>query len=128
MKGDRLLAIMLLLQNNGKMSAQELADRLEVSKRTVLRDMEALSAAGVPVYAERGPAGGWLLLNDYSTDLTGMKKEELVSLLFGSGANRPALRDIPLRQPFRPGGREAAGRISGIGQARGASGKGTSSY
>ncbi|MFD1953135.1 helix-turn-helix transcriptional regulator [Paenibacillus thailandensis] len=100
MKGDRLLAIVLLLQNRGKLSAQELADRLEVSKRTILRDMESLSAAGVPVYAERGPNGGWLLLNDYSTDLTGMKKEELLSLLFGTGVHHRALRDIGYDRHF----------------------------
>lgn len=86
MRGDRLLMILLLLQNHGKLSAVQLAKKLEVSKRTIIRDMDALSAAGVPVYAERGSNGGWKLLEGYSVSLTGMKKDELIALLFGSGS------------------------------------------
>jgi len=58
-RADRLISILLLLQNEGKLSSRELAERLEVSVRTIVRDMEALSMAGVPVYAERGMGGGW---------------------------------------------------------------------
>lgn len=81
MRADRLLQIMLLLQTRGGLTAKELAAKLEVSERTIFRDMEALSAAGVPVYAERGAQGGWRLTEGYRTDWAGLSKEEIVSLL-----------------------------------------------
>ena len=61
MKADRLLSALLLLQANGKLTGREMSQRLEVSLRTVHRDMEALSMAGVPVFALRGARGGWQL-------------------------------------------------------------------
>ena len=80
MRGDRLVSILLLLQTQGRMTAKELADKLEVSERTIYRDMDALSGTGIPVVAERGQNGGWSLLEDYRTDLTGLKESEIRAL------------------------------------------------
>ncbi len=94
MRADRLLSILLLLQAHGRLSARKLAARLEVSERTILRDMDALSIAGVPVYAERGRHGGWALTDAYRTDLTGLTESELRSVIL---ATAPAvLRDLGL--------------------------------
>lgn len=83
MRADRLLSIMWLLRAHGGLSTAELAKRLEVSRRTILRDVEALSTAGVPVYCERGPQGGVRLLPGYRTDVTALSSEESRALFAG---------------------------------------------
>jgi predicted DNA-binding transcriptional regulator YafY len=85
MRADRLLSLLLLLESRGRMTAYELAERLEVSERTIYRDITALGMAGIPVYAERGPGGGCRLVEGYRTNLTGFTEEE-VRTLFLSGA------------------------------------------
>jgi len=80
MRADRLLSILLLLQTRGRMTAWELAEQLEVSERTIYRDIEALGIAGIPVYAERGPGGGCSLLDGYQTRLTGLNESEIRAL------------------------------------------------
>lgn len=81
MRIHRLLTIILLLQNHDKLSASELATRLEVSPRTILRDMETLSAAAIPVYAERGRHGGWALLDSYRQRLHNFTEAEINALM-----------------------------------------------
>jgi predicted DNA-binding transcriptional regulator YafY len=96
MRADRLLSILLLLQVHRRMTARELAKRLEVSERTIHRDMEALSGAGIPLYAERGTGGGWILQEAYRTNLTGLNEAEAQALFL----TRPArlLTDLGLNK------------------------------
>lgn len=94
MRADRLLSLMLLLQARGRMTAGDLADHLEVSERTVYRDIDALSGAGVPIYTQPGTNGGVFLDEDYRISLTGLSKQELTSLFAASDAG--PLKDIGL--------------------------------
>ncbi|QQE79217.1 YafY family protein [Alicyclobacillus sp. SO9] len=82
MRADRLLSILLLLQSQGRVTASTLADKLEVSDRTIYRDIEALSTAGVPVYMERGSGGGVFLSEEYKTGITGKLTEQEIQSLF----------------------------------------------
>jgi predicted DNA-binding transcriptional regulator YafY len=84
-----LVSLLLLLQHRGRVTAAELAEELEVSVRTIYRDLEALSAAGVPVYAEAGRHGGCQLVDGYRTRLTGLTRKE-AEALFAAGVSGPA--------------------------------------
>ena len=101
MRADRLLAILLLLQSQPRLTAAELAIRLDVSPRTVQRDMLALSMAGAPVYSARGAGGGWSLLGGYHTDLTGLSATESQSLTML--APTQLLDDLGLREASTTG-------------------------
>lgn len=103
MRADRLISILLLLQIHRRLTSHELAERLEVSERTIHRDMEALGMAGIPVVAERGTGGGWSLIEGYRSNLTGLSEAEVQALFL----SRPAglLNDLGLDKA------EAAGMI-----------------
>ncbi|NLV81136.1 MAG: WYL domain-containing protein [Rhodococcus sp.] len=121
MRAERLLSLALLLRNRGRMTAPAIARELEVSVRTVLRDVEALSAAGIPVYSERGRDGGFTLLPGFTTDLTGLTVDETVALLAAATSTAPtslgmapafaaAMRKVTVGLPDTQ--RAAAARVS----------------
>jgi predicted DNA-binding transcriptional regulator YafY len=99
MRSDRLLSILLLLQTHGRLSARELAKRLEVSERSIYRDVDALSVAGVPIYTERGRNGGCALLGGFRSDLTGLTADEARALFVFTG--RGTLGDLGLESSLQ---------------------------
>src|SRR5690625_749663 len=103
MRADRLIATLLLMQARGKVTAAELAAELEVSVATARRDLDALSIAGVPVYAERGRGGGWRLLGGARTDLSGLSSGEMraLFLLLGPAASQSPDASSALRKLVR---------------------------
>ncbi|MDO5051842.1 MAG: WYL domain-containing protein [Pseudoclavibacter sp.] len=98
MRADRLVSMVLLLRQRGRMSAAELSRELEVSVRTVLRDVEALSSVGIPIYAERGRHGGFALLPGLRTELTGLNHDEAVALLVAG--SRAGMQGLGLGGPL----------------------------
>jgi len=122
MRASRLLSILILLQLRGRLTAEDLAEEFEVSVRTIYRDVDALSAAGIPVYGDAGPGGGFQLLDGFQTKLTGLDPEEAEAMLLiglpgaaqamglGDAANR-ARDKLLVSLPGK--GRAEAGRIAG---------------
>lgn len=119
-RADRLVALLLLLQQRQRVTAAEVADELEVSERTARRDLEALSMAGLPVYSERGRGGGWRLLGGGRTDLSGLTAQEVRALFLVAGppstatpelkaALRKLVRALP--ETFRPGAEATASTV-----------------
>lgn len=82
MRASRLVSLLLLLQTRGRMTAQQLAGELEVSVRTIYRDVESLHEAGIPLYGDAGPAGGYQLLAGYRTRLTGLSADEAEAMFW----------------------------------------------
>ncbi|HEX3812797.1 MAG TPA: WYL domain-containing protein [Mycobacteriales bacterium] len=120
MRASRLLTILLILQTRGRVTAGEMAAELEVSTRTVYRDIESLAAAGIPVYADRGPTGGYQLVDGFRTRLTGLTGEE-ADALFLAGLPEAAAElglgtvlaatELKLLAALPPELRSRAGRI-----------------
>jgi predicted DNA-binding transcriptional regulator YafY len=110
MRADRLVAILLMLQTRGQVTAGEVAIELEVSERTARRDLEALGVAGLPIYSRQGRNGGWQLLGGARTDLSGLNAAEARALFLVAGPSSTATPDVKaalrklvraLPEPFR---------------------------
>jgi predicted DNA-binding transcriptional regulator YafY len=112
-KADRLISLLLVLQSRRQCSARVLAERLEVSERTIYRDVDALGAAGVPVYAERGSTGGIVLAEGYRRALTHFNEDE-IRALFVSGAS--PLADLGLERGFKRALEKLHGGLADIQQ------------
>src|SRR6478609_4584576 len=109
MRADRLVAVLMLLQTRGRVTAGEVAAELEISERTARRDLDALAMAGLPVYSQPGRNGGWELLGGAKTDLSGLNAAEARALFLVAGPSpatpelKAALRKLvrALPEPFR---------------------------
>lgn len=112
MRADRLLSILLLLQARGRVTAGDLAREMEVSERTIYRDINALGMAGVPVYGIAGPEGGYALVDNYRTQLTGLSQDE-VRALFMLGSLAP-LTDLGVSQELRAALRKLSAALPNI--------------
>ncbi|MEV4477478.1 MULTISPECIES: helix-turn-helix transcriptional regulator [Nonomuraea] len=132
MRADRLVAALLLMQARGRVTAAELAEELEVSVATARRDLEALSAAGVPVYPQAGRGGGWRLLGGARTDLSGLSSSEAQALFLLAGPAAPATPEVrsalrkllrALPATFREGAAAAASAVVVDPAGWGATGK-----
>ena len=117
MRADRLVAILLMLQQRGQVTAAEVADELEISERTARRDLEALGVAGIPIYSQQGRNGGWRLAGGGRTDLSGLTASEARALFLVAGPSpmatpqvKQALRKLvrALPEPLRSGAEAAA--------------------
>ena len=117
MRADRLVAILLMLQQRGQVTAAEVADELEISERTARRDLEALGMAGIPIYSQQGRNGGWRLAGGGRTDLSGLTSSEARALFLVAGPSpmatpevKAALRKLvrALPEPLRSGAEAAA--------------------
>jgi predicted DNA-binding transcriptional regulator YafY len=93
-RADRLVAILLLLQSRGQVTAAEVAAELEVSERTARRDLEALGVAGLPIYSRQGRNGGWRLLGGGTTDLSGLSAAEARALFLVAGPSSSATPEV----------------------------------
>ena len=120
MRADRLVAVLLLLQARGRVTAAEVAEELEVSERTARRDLDALAMAGIPVYSQAGRGGGWSLIGGARTDLSGLTAAEARTLFMVAGpsasatpAIKAALRKLvrALPEPFRAEAEAAASAV-----------------
>jgi len=94
MRADRLVAILLMLQSRGQVTAAEVAQELEVSERTARRDLEALGTAGLPIYSQQGRNGGWRLLGGGRTDLSGLNAAEARALFLVAGPSSAATPEV----------------------------------
>src|SRR5207342_1580239 len=119
-RADRLVAILLMLQSRGQVTAAEVADELEISERTARRDLEALGMAGLPIYSQQGRNGGWRLLGGGRTDLSGLNAAEARALFLVAGPAsaatpevRAALRKLvrALPEPFRDAAEAASSPV-----------------